>query len=188
MIYNSVAEIYEMIDKTRSELKQRLSGLTDEQTDSRGGGGGGAAGNGWSVAEIVEHLVTVENGVVRLAGKLLAHAETGGVKSDGLLKPPISFVEQARSIENRKLEAPERVRPRGAQSIHDSLTKLDENRRALNELRPRIEAIDSTATAFPHPFFGNLNLYQWLVMIGMHEARHLQQIEAILLRSNQAEP
>ena len=52
MIYNSVAEIYEMIDKTRSELKQRLSGLTDEQTDSRGGGGA-AAGNGWSVAEIV---------------------------------------------------------------------------------------------------------------------------------------
>ena len=44
MIYNSVAEIYEMIDKTRNELKQRVSGLTDEQRNSRDVGG-------WSVEE-----------------------------------------------------------------------------------------------------------------------------------------
>jgi hypothetical protein len=175
MIYNSVAEIFEMIDKTRNELKQRVSGLTDEEKNFRAGDN-----ESWSVAEIVEHLVTVEGGVVKLTAKLLTKAEADGIKSDGRLDPPVSFVEQAKSIENRKLQAPERIHPQGAQSIDDSLTKLDENRRLLNELRPRIEMTDSSNTAFPHPFFGNINLYQWLVMIGMHEARHLKQIEGIL--------
>ena len=174
MIYNSVAEIFEAIDKTRNELKQRVSSLTEEQKNSRSGE------NGWSVSEIVEHLATVESGVVRIAAKLLAKAEADGVKSDGTLNPPVSFVEQTKSIENRKLQAPERIHPQGAQSLSESLAKLDENRRALSEMRSRIEAVDSTATAFPHPFFGNLNLYEWLAMVGMHEARHLQQIEVIL--------
>lgn len=178
MIYNSVSEIFQAVDETREKLKNRISTLTEEQKNSR------ADETGWSVAEIVEHLATVENGVVRITAKLLAQAEaegaSGGVKSDGTLNPPVSFVKQAKSAANRKLVAPERVRPQGGQSISESLAKLDENRRDLKQLRERIEAVDSSNTAFPHPFFGNLNLYQWLAMLGMHEARHLQQIEAIL--------
>ena len=129
-------------------------------------------------------MATVENGVIRIIAKLLAKAETEGVTSDGTFSAPLSFVEQAQSIENQKLAAPERVHPQGTQSIAESLSKFDENRRALNELRPRIEAVDSSNTAFPHPFFGNLNLYQWLVLIGLHESRHLHQIEGILAEKN----
>lgn len=181
MIYHSVAEIYEAIDITRSRLKQRLSELTDEQKSLRAGE------NGWSAAEIVEHLATVEYGVIRLASKLLSEAETAGAAaSDGTLDPPVSFVEQAQSIKDKKLQAPERVHPKGARNIEESFARLDENRRALNDLRPRIEAADVSAPKFPHPFFGDLNLYQWLAMVGMHEARHLRQIEQIVQENQTA--
>jgi hypothetical protein len=176
MIYNNVAEIFEGIDETRNKLKTRISGFSEEQENARPAN----AETGWSVAEIVEHLATVESGVVRIISRLLAQAETAGIKSDGALNPPVSFVEQGKSATAQKFQAPERVHPKGKQSLAESLVKFDENRRALLEMRPRIEAVDSRNTAFPHPIFGNLNLYEWLVMIGMHEARHLQQIEAIL--------
>lgn len=174
MIYNSAPEIFEMIDETRGKLIKRISALTDSQKNARDDE------NGWSVAEICEHLATVEGSVIKIVGKLLAKAESVGKKSVGAFDSPISFAEQAQSIAGRKLTAPEMTRPKGLQSVEESLTKLAENRRALNEIRPRIETVDSTDTAFPHPFFGSLNLYQWLVMIGAHEFRHLQQIENIL--------
>ena len=174
MIYRNVGEIYEDMDKTRTELKQRVSSLTDEQLNARD--------DGWSVAEIVEHLVTVENGGLRIAQKLLGKAQSENIQWDGVFSQPLSFVEQMGSIKDRKLEAPERIHPSGTQSISESLAKMDENRRALSELRPRLETVNVSGATFPHPFFGDLNAYQWLAMVGLHERRHLAQIERILTR------
>lgn len=180
MIYNSTAEIFEMIDSARGKLIQRISALGDAQKNIRAGE------NGWSIAEICEHLATVESGVIKIIEKLLAKAESEGKKSGDTFASPVSFAEQAQSIIGKKLTAPEMTRPSGTQSADESLAKLAENRRALNALRPRIETIDSSNATFPHPFFGSINLYQWLVMIGAHESRHLQQIESILAEKSSA--
>lgn len=174
MRYNSVSEIYEAIDKIRNLLKEKVSGLSDEQANLRENDAG------WTVAEIVEHLAILEHGVIQIAGKLAAKAEREGGKFNGIFNPPFSFAEKAATLGNEKLAAPERIHPQGGITIAESLVKLDENRRVLNELRPRIEAADSSDAKFPHPFFGDLNLYEWLVIVGLHERRHLQQIERIL--------
>ncbi|MGI8468886.1 MAG: DinB family protein [Pyrinomonadaceae bacterium] len=174
MTYNSVGEIFEAIDKTEEKLRRKVSNLTDEQANSRVGG------EGWSVAEIVEHIGIVANGVVQITGKLLAQAESEGVKSDGNFNPPLSFAEQSETVRDKKLAAPERVRPQSKQTIAESLLKLDEAQKSLTTLRPRVEAVDASRAKFPHPFFGDLNLYQWLVVAGLHKLRHLRQIETIL--------
>lgn len=174
MNYNNVGEIFEVIDKTGEKLKRKVSALTVEQQNSR------ADGEGWSVAEIVEHIGIVANGVVQITTKLLAQAESDGAKSDGSFNPPLSFAEQIASIQDKKLAAPERVHPQGTQTVTESLAKLDETQRALAKLRPRVEAVDASNAKFSHPFLGDLNLYQWLVVAGLHERRHLQQIEKIL--------
>ncbi|MGI9036463.1 MAG: DinB family protein [Pyrinomonadaceae bacterium] len=174
MTYNNVGEIFELIDQAGEKLKQRVSNLTEEQANARTGG------EGWSIAEIVEHVGMVAGGAIQITGKLLAQAENEGAKFDGSFNPPLSFAEQVASIQDKKLEAPERVRPQSKQTIAESLAKLDASHRALAMLRPRIETIDASNAKFPHPFLGNLNLYQWLVVAGMHERRHLQQIERIL--------
>ena len=180
MIYNSVAEIYEAINKTRSKLISTAENLTEEQKNSR------ENGQGWTAPEIIEHLGIVEGGLVGMFEKLLAKAESAGegVKSDGSLNPPVSFLEIAEVAKDKKFDAPERMLPHGTQSVTESLIKLQENRNRLNDLRPRIEATDLTNSIFPHPAFGNLNLYQWLAFIGLHEYRHLMQIERILGKTN----
>ncbi|MGH9901771.1 MAG: DinB family protein, partial [Pyrinomonadaceae bacterium] len=86
------------------------------------------------------------------------------------------FVERAKT---EKYTSPEVVRPGGGVSVADSLARMRQTRAALSELRPRLERADLSAARYPHPAFGPLDLYQWLAFIGLHEARHLGQIEAL---------
>jgi hypothetical protein len=173
MDFNSVPEIYEQIDGARARLFAAVEGLSEEQQAFR------PAPDRWSVAELVEHLSIVEGNVAALLGRLLGKAEESGeapVTPDAF--GPVSieeFVEQARVV---KYEAPERIRPTGL-PLADSLARLEESRAALHALRPRIERADGRALRFPHPAWGPLDLYQWLLFVGAHEDRHLAQIEVL---------
>ena len=174
MIYNNVEEIYQSIDKTRAKLIETVELIPTEKRIAR------ENNEGWSVAEIVEHLGIIEGGLTQIITKLLEKAEIDGKMSDGTFNPPLSLVKYVESANGQKFQAPERVRPQGTQSIEESLVKLTENRSALRTLQIRIEAVDSTDPKFPHPAFGGLNLYEWLGFIGLHEFRHLQQIKRII--------
>jgi uncharacterized damage-inducible protein DinB len=65
MNYNSVAEIFDDIDGTRTRLLESVEGLSDGQQNFR------PAPEKWSVAEILEHLSIVERRVARLLGSLV---------------------------------------------------------------------------------------------------------------------
>lgn len=174
MEFRSVPEIYEHIDRTRARLLAAVEGLNEEQQGFR------TAPDRWSVAELAEHLSIVEGNVAALLDKLLSKAEesgTGGATPGDF--EPVSieeFVERARVV---KYEAPERIRPTGTLPVADSLARLGESRAALHALRPRVERADGRAIRFPHPAWGSLDLYQWLLFVGAHEDRHLSQIEAL---------
>src|ERR1044071_228936 len=174
MDFRSVPEIYEHIDRTRARLFDTVEGLSEEQQTFR------PAPDRWSAAELVEHLSIVEGNVVRLLEKLLGKADESGAEAvvPDLFNDPVSieeFVERSRGV---RLEAPERIRPTGL-PLADSLSSLKDSRAALHALRPRVERADGRALRFPHPAWGPLDLYQWLLFVGAHEDRHLAQIEAL---------
>lgn len=180
MIYTSVADIFTANDDVRRRLFARVGDLSAEQQGAR------SAAGGWSVAEIVEHLAIIERSLTQLLRMMLHKIEAG---SDGAPHAdanlpraftPFSlddFIERARG---KKFEAPESMRPSGRLSIADSIARLRESHAALEELRPRLEATDLTAAQYPHPAFGPLNVSQWLAFIGLHEERHVRQIERLL--------
>lgn len=174
MIFNSVAEIYDSIDKTRSRLLETLNSLDEGQRHAK------ENEEGWTVTQIAEHLGIVESGMGKIISRLLKQAEEDGVTSDGALNPPVSFEVIVRLMQGRKVEAPERVQPMGDQSLEESLSVLAENRKRLHEIRERLEAVDASNHTFPHPFFKELTAYQWLGMVGLHEMRHHEQIMRIL--------
>src|SRR5437868_7577947 len=108
MNYNSVAEIFDDIDGTRSRLLQSVEGLSDEQQNFR------PAPEKWSAAEVLEHLSIIERRVTKLVAALLDKAEAAGRPRDAV-EPfaPVSvaeFVEQSRT---QKFNAPEGARPEG---------------------------------------------------------------------------
>jgi hypothetical protein len=174
MDFNSVSEIFDDIDRTRGRLINAVEGLSEEQQHFR------PAPDRWSAGQLCEHLSMVEGGVVRLLGKVLAKAEESArPRAEGDPFPPVSieeFVERTRGV---KIEAPEAVRPADARPLAESLAALAETRAALHALRPRLERADGHSTRFPHPVWGPLNLYQWLLFVGAHESRHLAQLEAL---------
>ena len=180
MIYNSVAEILDSIDETRGKLIAAVSNLSDNELNFR------PAENSWTVAELVEHVAKTEAGIVPLVFRLLKNAEADGAQSDGTINPPISLAEQHEIARTTKFQAPEMIRPEGTASVSESLAKLAESRETIGNLRSRLEAVDLSNTAFPHPAFGKLNLYQWLAFIGLHEGRHLAQIEKILAETRES--
>ena len=92
--YNSVAEIYEDIDDTRARLVGAVEPLTDGEQGFR------PSPEGWTVAEIVEHLSIVERRVARMLGVLLTKLEPEAARTEGSKFEPVSvadFVERSRT-------------------------------------------------------------------------------------------
>lgn len=195
MNYESIESIYAANEAVRRKLYARVENLSDAQQTFR------PTDDAWSIAEIMEHLSIIETNMVRLIGMLLSKTESaaaaanagagvqdaGAGASAGEAAPPtprafqpFSMDELIDTIKDKKLDAPEQVRPSGQMALADSLAALRATRASLESLRPRLEAADLTVAAYPHPAWGDLNIAQWLAFIGLHEGRHLAQIKRLM--------
>ena len=176
MNYQTISEIYEANDKIRENLKGLLANLTDEQINAL------PDGEKWTVAAFVEHISIVDEGITRITAKLLGEAKANGKTADGAAKFSDEFEQKISAGRDAKFEAPERVRPTGTKTIAESLAKMDETRKSLEELRPMFESVECADFTFPHPAFGELTAHEWLTLIGGHEARHLRQLENVIAK------
>jgi hypothetical protein len=169
-MYNSVADIFAANNRVRRALIARVESVSDERRGER------ASEDSWSVADIIEHLSLTERRVARALDGMLPQAADGAMTQGASQTfTPFSIDEYVEQAGDKKFEAPEFIRPRGV-PLNESLAHLQESRAALEAMRPRFDAADYSAQ-FPHPAFGMLNVGQWLAFIGIHEARHLAQIE-----------
>jgi hypothetical protein len=176
MNYTSVAQIFETIDETRERLYQKVEGLTDEQANAH------TNKSAWSVTDIMEHLTIMEDRLARMMKMMLMKAEGASADSNGgtIEIKPFSLDQFIERSQGEKYVAPEAVRPSGSVHLEDLLARMRASREELRALQPRIEATDLSMVTYPHPAFGPLDFYQWLAFIGLHERRHLSQIESVL--------
>ncbi len=174
MNYQTIDEIYAANGKIYEKLKQLVSNLSDEQANFL------PEDEKWTVAKIVEHISMVENGMMRICAKLLKEAQEKGETSDGKANITPDFLQKISGARDQKFDAPERVHPEGNQTIAESLDKMDENHKTLEEMRPLFESVGCSEFKFPHPAFGPLNANEWLALLGGHEMRHSQQIKNLL--------
>jgi hypothetical protein len=194
LIYQSISDIYAANETVRRQITARVEALTEAQQTFR------ATEGAWSVAEIMEHLSITEQNMVKLIGMLLRKAESASAAEDSSAQAngdaqgdatttaaatarpfkPFSMDDMVEVIRDKKLTAPEQVRPGGERALADSLADLQRSRATVESFRTRLEAADLEAATYPHPAFGDLNVGQWLAFIGHHEARHLRQIERLL--------
>ncbi|CAN5341405.1 DinB family protein [soil metagenome] len=174
MDYQNISEIYAANDKIREKLKTTVGNLTDEQLNLL------AEKGDWTIQNIIEHIAIVQEGMTRISAKLLTEAKAVGAAANGTAKISDEFSQKSVTARTLKFDAPDRVRPLGTQTIAESLVKLDETRKSLEDLRPMFESVECSDFKFPHPFFGDLTAHEWLALVGGHEFRHITQIEKIL--------
>lgn len=175
MVYQSVAEIFTEIHGIRNRLYEEVKGLNPRQTTFK------PSAESWCIAEILEHLAKVDRVLVTRIGKMLTELEEAAPRGGACAGfTPFSLDSLLEHARGEKFKSPEPALPDSGLPIHESLAKLQSSRADLLSMQPRIEARDLSQVTFPHFVFGQLNIYQWLAFIGVHETRHLKQIESVL--------
>lgn len=174
MRYESIADIYSANRRFRDDLVQVLEDIRPDEAAAA------ADDEGWTIAEVAEHVSIVESGIARICAKLVSAAKADAAGSNGRFELTEKFGQKAAQLATAKLEAPDRVRPTGEIGLQQAIERLSVSTRELEELRADMEGYDLSAHTFPHPYFGDLTAAEWLLVAGRHERRHMEQIQRIL--------
>ena len=135
----------------------------------------------WSIGEVLHHLALAHEATAKLMSNLLRRAREEAVPRDPDSTRSVltSIDDVVPGVEQGKAPAPDRVTPRSYIEPDEALARLDASRRHLEETVAELSQLDLSGLTFPHPFFGELDVYQWLLVTGWHERRHTKQIERI---------
>lgn len=138
--------------------------------------------DGWSPAEIADHLRIVEHGIVRLVQKLVSEARAAGHPPDTETSSVIDPGFMARTLDrSTRMEAPARVMPTRAPDLETALAALEAEREALHIALAEADGMALGSLSWEHPSLGTLTLYEWLVFLGAHEGRHATQLREIAI-------
>ena len=169
-------EILDCLDAEFDTLRAAVATVPPERRNDR------PAPERWSVAEVLEHLAIVEKSVLKVCARQLAAAREAGLPQESETTSILDSLPVAK-IANRArvLSAPELVRPRGMDAA-DAWSEIEATRARLTEYVKSCDGLALGQVSFPHPAFGPLNLYQWLLFAAGHHARHAAQIREIGLQ------
>ncbi|OLN23687.1 hypothetical protein BTO30_02825 [Domibacillus antri] len=157
-------------EQYRNELLEAVDGLTDDKLNKR------PDSDSWTIMQVLDHLYLMEQGI------------TKAIASE--LKNPDSKKAEPKPIEKTtdrsyKKDAPEFAKPpydyRTLQQMKD---RLYISRDQLLRLLEQTDEETLNNKSYPHSSFGPMPLSQWVPFIGLHEKRHLLQIEEIKERLN----
>jgi hypothetical protein len=168
-------EIIQQITRDRAGLLKVIEGLLPNQTDYR------PADGVWSIADVLHHLALTEEAQVKLQSMFLKRAREENVPADPDPESSVlgSVDAIAKMADGRKAKAPDRVVPRSHVPAAESLQRLETSRKKVLESVEALSAYDLSRLRYPHPFFGELDCCQWLLITGWHERRHAGQIGRI---------
>lgn len=170
-----LAEAMNYVEERRKELLQSFAGIPGDRLCRR------ATAEGWSVAEILEHLRMVEAGVARLITKRVGQAREAGLGEERSTESVLpSFDRHSARLDNVVMEAPATVHPRPNIDINEAVEGLESSREALRAAAVSANGLSIGEIKHTHPILGELDLYQWLIFVGQHEGRHKRQIERTL--------
>lgn len=168
-----IQEVVAVLDAELAALSQAVQSVPEPLRSQR------PAPDRWSVAEILEHLALVEQSVLKGCTRQFAAACAAGLPDEAETSPVRDSLPPERVANRaRALQAPDPFHPRGAEAA-DAWADVEAVRVRFHEF---VRACDGRAleqVSFPHPMLGPLNLYQWLLFVAGHQARHAAQIREI---------
>jgi uncharacterized damage-inducible protein DinB len=171
-------ELLDYTELARADLLGLVEPLAGDQWDAR------APDGGWSVREVVAHLQLVESGSVRALFRSFRTARDAGLGPEQETTSLLSSLDWSRLPEVvRPLVAPDFTTPSGEHPPAALIEGLATARAGLRSWAAEADGYALAEVTFPHPRLGTLNLYQWVLMIGQHERRHIGQIRRILGRA-----
>jgi hypothetical protein len=169
-----ISELADFLDRQRSAVLAAAEALPRERWTER------PAPGRWSVADVAEHLYRVERGVARLVAKRVAEARAVGHPLETESSSVLGALD-GRNVDDRSKPriAPEQVSPVETPAPDVALRQLEESRAALSSAIADADGLALGSIRHTHPVLGEVDLYQWILFVGLHEARHVPQITEI---------
>ncbi|HXX20754.1 MAG TPA: DinB family protein [Candidatus Acidoferrum sp.] len=160
------------LTQSRDNLLRTVRGLSREQLQFK------PAPDRWSVADCLEHLILVENrrigeGIPAALQQTVDPARRSAYegRDEELVHLVAGRVQRA--------QAPEPVRPTGRWPHDRLIPELEAVRERSADLVAMTQA-NLRQYFSPHPLFGDLDCYQWLLLVAAHSDRHRAQIEELI--------
>ncbi|MBE7102922.1 DinB family protein [Bacillus cereus] len=160
----SLETLVHSLQSTRSTLLSEIEMLNDTEVNVK------PRRDKWSIIQILHHLHLVEQSVT----SALVYALQ---KKERKLAP---FKDLQLTLDRtHKREAPQQMKPtetlmkklQGIQLLEHSRQEL------LHVLHSVIDEKELFENGLKHPIFNDLNLYQWVQFLDLHEQRHLTQLK-----------
>lgn len=162
-----------LLDRYRTEL--------GDVFDAAAGSGYPAsrAEAGWSVAQVLEHLVITERAVTTLLSDLVPDLVR---RSEDEGFDPAAFAEHVDMPHfldrSRKIRG---AQPPGRMDAAEAWEALATSRAELIARLETARGLRLEDASHAHPVTGRpLDAYQWVAFLGLHEARHAAQIREII--------
>ena len=156
------------LDESRERLLATVRKLSASQLAFKPGA------ERWSVAECVEHIILVESSILRAIEKTVqgsVDSPPNALEDDALL---------ARVVDrSERMKGPERLMPTRRWSDDELFREFEAARKRTAEFAATTDA-SLRESGFPHPAFGPLDCYQWLLLIPAHGERHRAQAEEVM--------
>lgn len=169
-----ILEVLDYAQLQRAALFDALALIPEPLRDRR------ADAETWSAAEVLEHLHRVENGITRLFVRSLERAKEAGLGPENEAGSVLASLDALRLRDRSlRISAPEPVMPRGELTAAQGITALTQSREALISALREADGLALGRITRAHPVFGPLTLYQWVLFVGQHEARHAGQLRDI---------
>jgi hypothetical protein len=157
--------------ESRDKLLKLIGGLSAAQLGFK------TAPDRWSVGENLEHVILVEargRGFVEVA----LNRPPDASRRSGYPGSAEGLISMLRDRSHPRT-GPEQIQPKGRWPLERLAGDFEAARKQTCELLAKSTA-DLHAHFSPHPLFGELDCYQWLLVLSAHCDRHRAQAEEVI--------
>lgn len=179
-MHQHLTDVLAALDASRQALRDSVAAIPGAARTARPGP------DRWSPVDIVEHLSLVETRFSAVVGGKIADALGAGLGPENQAREPLP--EKIRTMladRTGKRTAPEVAIPSGAMDERAAWVAADKARAGFRAAVLSADGRALSGVIHEHPFFGPLNVYQWVELIAAHEMRHVAQVREAALALTQ---
>jgi uncharacterized damage-inducible protein DinB len=171
-VHPRIQELIDHIASHRRDVYAAVATVPEQLRDQR------PAPGRWSVAEVLEHLSLIERRVAALLSAQVTAARANNVGPDVETSSVVASFSNIERVTDRtnKIDSPEPVEPTGTLDAQASAHALAESRAVMLTALQHADGVALGELVQLHPVLGPLNMYHWIVALGLHDARHAAQI------------
>ena len=170
-MHQHLTDVLATLDASRQALRQAMAAVPPSVRTQRPGPGR------WSPVDIIEHLSLVETRFSTIVGVKIAEALNAGLGPESASRVPLpERVQRLQADRSGKRTAPDAALPSGVMDEDAAWAAADKARSGFRAALLSADGRALSGVIHEHPFFGPLNVYQWVELIAAHEMRHVAQV------------